>query len=57
MINFRVKDLAILLDKLKQEGVEVIGEMQEEDYGKFGWIVDPEGNKVELWEPADEKLA
>lgn len=57
MINFRVKDLRILLDKLKQEGVEVVGEVMEEEYGKFGWILDPEGNKIELWEPADEKMA
>jgi predicted enzyme related to lactoylglutathione lyase len=56
MINFRVKDLVTLLGILKQEGVEVVGEMQEEEYGKFGWIMDPEGNKVELWEPVDDKL-
>jgi predicted enzyme related to lactoylglutathione lyase len=56
MINFRVKDLAKLLVTLKQEGVETVGEMLEEGYGKFGWIMDPEGNKVELWEPAEEKL-
>ena len=56
MINFRVKDLVTLLEKLKEEGVEIIGEMMEEDYGKFGWIMDPEGNKIELWEPVDEKL-
>jgi predicted enzyme related to lactoylglutathione lyase len=53
MINFRVKDLRALLEKLKEEGVEIAGEMQEEDYGKFGWIVDPEGNKIELWEPVE----
>jgi len=55
MINFRVKDLAALLAALKEEGVEIVGEMQ--DYpgmGKFGWCVDPEGNKVELWEPVDD---
>jgi catechol 2,3-dioxygenase-like lactoylglutathione lyase family enzyme len=57
MINFRVKDLRILLDKLRQEDVEVVGDVQEEEYGKFAWILDPEGNKIELWEPADEKMA
>ena len=56
MINFRVKDLKALLGKLKEEGVQIIGDIQEEEYGKFGWIMDPEGNKIELWEPVDEKL-
>ena len=56
MINFRVKNLTALLETLKQEGVEPVGEMMDESYGKFGWIMDPEGNKIELWEPADEKL-
>ena len=51
MINYRVDDLAALLEQLKQEGVQIVGEMQVYPYGKFGWILDPEGNKVELWEP------
>ena len=55
MINFRVKDLAAMLSALKQEGVELVGEMVEEGYGKFGWVMDPEGNKIELWEPVDDK--
>ena len=54
MINFRVKDLRGLLSKLREEGVEVVGDIAEESYGKFGWIMDPEGNKIELWEPVDE---
>lgn len=53
MQNFRVENLELLLEKLKQEGVTIIGEMQTYDYGKFGWIIDPEGNKIELWEPID----
>lgn len=53
MFNYRVEDLNLLLNKLKQEGVAVIGEIEEYDYGKFGWILDPEGNKIELWEPKD----
>ena len=53
MINFRVKDLVNLLETLKAEGVSVVGDMMDESYGKFGWIMDPEGNKVELWEPVD----
>ncbi len=51
MMNFRVENLEELLKALKQEGVEIVGEMQTDDYGKFGWIMDPEGNKIELWEP------
>ena len=53
MINYRVDDLEKLLVVLKEEGVEIIGEMETYDYGKFGWIMDPEGNKLELWEPVD----
>jgi catechol 2,3-dioxygenase-like lactoylglutathione lyase family enzyme len=53
MFNFRVDNLEELLALLRQEGVEVIGEMEVYDYGKFGWILDPEGNKIELWEPVD----
>ncbi|MCB0551442.1 MAG: VOC family protein [Phaeodactylibacter sp.] len=54
MINYRVENLDALLDLLREEGVEVVGEPEEYEYGKFGWIMDPEGNKVELWEPKDE---
>ncbi|MBK7108759.1 MAG: VOC family protein [Chitinophagales bacterium] len=50
MINFRVKDLEKLLIVLKEEGVELAGEMEVYDYGKFAWIMDPDGNKIELWE-------
>ncbi|WP_445386667.1 VOC family protein [Robiginitalea sp. IMCC44478] len=53
MMNFRVENLEELLQVLKKEGVQVIGEMESYDYGKFGWILDPEGNKIELWEPID----
>ena len=51
MVNYRVHDLHALLAALRTEGVRIEGEVQESEYGKFGWIVDPEGNKVELWEP------
>ncbi len=54
MINYRVEDLENLIEQLKKEGVEVVGEIESYDYGKFGWILDPEGNKIELWEPVDE---
>ena len=53
MINFRVQDLDALLETLKQEGVSLIGEPMAESYGKFAWIMDPEGNKIELWEPIE----
>ncbi|HEY3402250.1 MAG TPA: VOC family protein [Ohtaekwangia sp.] len=52
MFNYRVENLRELIAVLKEEGVTVVGEMQEFPYGKFGWIMDPEGNKIELWEPA-----
>ena len=54
MINYRVADLEGLLAVLKEEGVEIVGEVQTFDYGKFAHILDLEGNKVELWEPNDE---
>jgi predicted enzyme related to lactoylglutathione lyase len=53
MLNFRVADLSALIPALKAEGVQVVGEIVEEENGKFAWIVDPEGNKIELWEPVD----
>ena len=54
MQNFRVYDLENLLKKLSQEGVTIVGDMETYDYGKFGWILDLEGNKIELWEPIDK---
>lgn len=48
------ESLEELLKALKQEGLEIVGEMETYPCGKFGWIMDPEGNKIELWEPADE---
>ncbi len=55
MINFRVANLEALIVELKKEGVEQIGEVQLFEYGKFAHILDPEGNKIELWEPVDEE--
>ena len=54
MFNYRVENLEELLKVLEQEGVTIVGKMEEYDYGKFGWILDPEGNKIELWEPIDK---
>jgi glyoxylase I family protein len=51
MLNFRVRDLAAMLSQLRAAGVQVVREEQEESAGRFAWIVDPEGNRVELWEP------
>jgi len=56
MLNFRVNNLHALLRELSYKGVEVIDKTEYYSYGSFGWIVDPEGNKVELWEPKDEAL-
>jgi len=51
MINYRVADLRSLLGALRDEGCDVVDRFEESDYGRFGWVIDPEGNKVELWEP------
>ena len=53
MFNYRVENLAELLDILKQEGVQVLGDIVEFSYGKFGYVMDNDGNKIELWEPID----
>jgi predicted enzyme related to lactoylglutathione lyase len=55
MINLRVNDLFDLLKLLKEEGVTIVGDPMDESYGKFGWIMDLEGNKIELWEPPVKK--
>ena len=54
MVNYRVADLEALIETLRSEGVEVAVEIKSFDYGKFAHIVDPEGNRVELWEPPDQ---
>lgn len=56
MINYRVENLEGLLKVLKEEGVTIVGDMETYEYGKFGWILDPEGNKIELWEPVDKEF-
>ncbi|HEX6915742.1 MAG TPA: VOC family protein [Chitinophagaceae bacterium] len=53
MINYRVENLESLVAELKKEGVTIVDEIASYDYGKFVHILDPEGNKIELWEPAD----
>ncbi len=54
MLNYRVENLTELLTLLKEEGINQVGEMETHSYGKFAWILDPEGNKIELWEPIDD---
>lgn len=56
MINFRVENLVELLAVLKNEGIVQVGEIQELEYGKFAHIMDPEGNKIELWEAIDSEF-
>jgi len=53
MLNFRVRDLDAMLDQLRAKGATVSDDVQEYDgVGRFGWVTDPEGNRVELWQPA-----
>ena len=51
MINYRVSDLDAMLAKLRAAGVTVADEVQDGEYGRFGWATDPEGNRFELWQP------
>ena len=51
MINYRVHDLTALLAQLPSEGVTVDENVEESEFGRFGWAMDPEGNRFELWEP------
>ncbi len=52
MINYRVADLEALVAQMKNDGVNVVDEIKTYDYGKFVHVLDPEGNMIELWEPA-----
>jgi predicted enzyme related to lactoylglutathione lyase len=51
MVNYRVEDVRALVAALKTEGCHVLDRIDESEYGKFAWVIDPEGNKVELWQP------
>lgn len=55
MINYIVDDLDALLDRLEKEGVKIDPNRMNESYGRFAWIYDSDGNKIELWEPPQEK--
>jgi predicted enzyme related to lactoylglutathione lyase len=53
MLNFRVRDLAAMLAQLRAAGADVADDVQDMDgVGRFGWVTDPEGNRIELWQPA-----
>jgi predicted enzyme related to lactoylglutathione lyase len=53
MVNYRVADLHALVKALREEGCNVLDKMDDSEYGKFAWVIDPEGNKVELWQPPE----
>ena len=52
-MNFRVADLDALLAALRSEGCNVVDKVERSEYGAFGWVIDPEGNKIELWQPPE----
>jgi predicted enzyme related to lactoylglutathione lyase len=52
MLNFRVDDLDAMLEQLRSAGVRVDEQRLDELYGRFAWVYDPEGNKIELWQPS-----
>jgi predicted enzyme related to lactoylglutathione lyase len=52
MLNYRVENLDAVLEALSREGVEIDSERENSEFGRFAWITDPEGNRIELWEPA-----
>lgn len=54
MVNFRVENLEELVDELKLAGATILDDIEIFDYGKFVHVLDPENNKIELWEPVDE---
>ena len=51
MVNYRISNLDAMLEQLRAAGVEVDDRVEEHEYGRFGWAVDPEGNRFELWQP------
>jgi predicted enzyme related to lactoylglutathione lyase len=53
MVNYRVEDLHALVNVLRHEGCTVLEKTDDSEYGRFAWVIDPEGNKVELWQPPE----
>ena len=56
MVNFRVDDLDRMLAQLRDGGCDVDDKVEASEFGKFGWVTDPEGNRIELWQPPDQAL-
>jgi predicted enzyme related to lactoylglutathione lyase len=54
MVNFRVNDLDAMLAQLRRAGCDVADHVERSEFGQFGWVTDPDGNRVELWQPPDE---
>ncbi|HEX4486487.1 MAG TPA: VOC family protein, partial [Terriglobales bacterium] len=54
MVNYRVDNLDELLEEMKQAGVTIDPKREDHEYGRFAWITDPDGNRIELWEPPKE---
>jgi predicted enzyme related to lactoylglutathione lyase len=55
MLNYRVRDLDAMLEQLRAAGAQVDERVEDYEYGRFGWAMDPEGNRFELWEPCSAK--
>lgn len=55
MVNYRVRDLDAMLAQLRRAGVDVDDHIETQEFGRFGWAVDPEGNRFELWQPAPQE--
>jgi len=55
MINLMVDDVEGVLERARAGSAEIVGEIEEYDFGRFGWFVDPEGNKIELWQPLGDE--
>lgn len=57
MINLMVDNLKSMLEQIKNSGCQVMEETESSEYGEFGWFIDPDGNKVELWQPPEKPPA
>ena len=57
MVNYVVEDLNAVLDALRSEGCDVDSKVDDSEYGKFGWVMDPEGNRIELWQPPESPIS
>jgi predicted enzyme related to lactoylglutathione lyase len=55
MLNYQVEDLDALLEALRAEGVTIDPKREDSEFGRFAWIMDPDGNRIELWQPPKEK--